>query len=171
MPKKAVQTDPPPKTPCLTHPICRVENALFAKNGETSSPQLLLQHVGAHDINTMAADDLQRIQQEIGKAIVGDGDIRWIQLYIGTLLKNANIMEHATLDNTKAEEWIHRVGMAVVQAKAMAEPLGGEVQIPVWALVVLCFVVLVLVVLMITFFGVVLQKLLRNKYTSPIIDI
>jgi hypothetical protein len=172
MPKKKaqtanaeVQTEEEPKevSPCTTHPICRVENSLFAKHGEAASPQLLMQEVAPYDLHSLNPKELERIQHEIGKAVVGDSDVRWIQLYVGLLLRGADLMEHSALDNDKAQEWIHRVGMAVVQAKAIAQPLGGEVQMPVWALVVLCSVVLVLVVLMITFFGVVLQELLHKR--------
>jgi hypothetical protein len=163
-----VQTDDEPaaslSSSCMVHPLCRVENALFAKHDEASPPQLLFKEVSPLDLKTLSEADHKRMQDGIAQAVTGDGDARWIQLFVGLLLRGVDLMEHAVVEDDKAQQWLHQVSLAVVQGKtASQQTLGGDVSIPVWALAVMSVVVVVLVVLMLTFFGVVLQELLNKR--------
>lgn len=144
---------PPPPKPCR-HTLCRLETALLRGVEHEPVPiPVLLQEVQLKDLDPA---QLERLRGEVAKAVVGDGDARYIQLYASCLLRGVDFMETAVLEDGKAQELLHRLSLAILSAKAHHTP--ADVQIPLWAVIVAASCLLLLVVLMVVFFSVVIAK-------------
>jgi hypothetical protein len=149
---------PRPRKKPSTHILCRMERALIHGSDAESTPfPILLNELSPLHIKTIGNDHLIQLQKKVGEAMLGNNDARYVQLYVSCLLNGVDFMDDAMLDNDKAQEIVHRMSLAVQSAKMQYAP-HADVHVPLWAVIVAVTVLLVLVILMITFFSVVLAK-------------
>ena len=160
----------PVPTTCTTNRLCRIRNALFQgmQSGEMVPLPQLLHGLRPDDLRTAPTAALETMRQSIGAAFLGKGDPKWMQFYIMTLMRDVDVMEEAVLDVdlSEAHEIIHRVSLGVMQSKSVVGPAlrnPNGVLLPLWAVVTIGMVVFVGLLLMVVFFAVLLQDLLKFK--------
>lgn len=141
------------------HLLCRLEAALLTGIDAEPTPfPLLLNDLPLMDLKSIEDTHLKRIQTKVAEAAMGNADARYIQLYVACLMHGVDFMDNSVLDDEKAQEILHRLSLAIVSAKTQ-HASHADVHIPLWAVIVAITVLSVLVILLVTFFSVLLAKI------------
>lgn len=145
---------------CVSHPMCRVHNAMFDVENEATPLPMLLQQIVPEHLGTLPPSKLANYRRHIESALLGEDDPRWVQYYIAMLLRGVDVLEHYVFSEDEAEPIANSFALAVAQNRDANKPALFDMAhgIPAWAIAGFMLVITFLFLIITVCFAVIAAK-------------